>query len=473
VAASVGKCRKLESPWLGDDCYLGCPLQVRLAFGKSGLDIELPDGPSWHVLRSRKESPLANLPGALAEALDHPIATPGLAALAKGKSTAAIAVCDITRPAPNSVTLPPLLERLHQAGITPDAITIHIATGLHRPASAAEIDIILGPSIASRYRVLNHHARHAASHLSLGTTRGGTPVYIDKAFLAADLHITLGFIEPHLMAGFSGGRKLIVPGLAAQETIKVLHSPRFMRQPSASEGSIDGNPLHAELLEIAAMARHDFMLDVVLTRSREIAGIFAGHAISAHAAGMSFVRDSLLETLPDPVDAVITTGAGYPLDLTFYQTIKGITAAQHIVKPGGRILVFGECAEGLGAPEFAAQLARFSTCQEFLERIDRAPVEVDQWQLEKLAMVGRSIETLFHVPGIAADAVGGLRDRIFESPAAALEQLLRGLPEHASIAVIPEGPYVFAQIGNTRTGPAAHRHQGSSPSAGAPERAIA
>lgn len=421
-------------------------MQVRLAFGKSGLDIELPDGPSWHMLHSRKETALADPSVALAEALDHPIGTPGLAELARGKSTAAIAVCDITRPAPNSVTLPPLLQRLHQAGIAPDDVTIHIATGLHRPATSGEIETILGSSIASRYRVLNHYAKDAASHVNLGTTRSGTPVYIDKNFLAADLHITLGFIEPHLMAGFSGGRKLIVPGLAAQETIKVLHSPRFMRQRSASEGSIDENPLHAELLEIAAMARHDFMLDVVLTRSREIAGVFAGDAIRAHGAGVNFVRNSTLETLPDLVDAVITTGAGYPLDLTFYQTIKGITAAQHIVKPGGKILVFGECAEGLGACEFAAQLARFSTYEEFLGRIDGAPVEVDQWQLEKLAMVGCRVETLFYVPGISANAVGGLSDCIFDNPESALQALLRNLPENAKIGVIPEGPYLLAQI---------------------------
>ena len=421
-------------------------MKVKLAFGKSGLDLDLPDGPSWRVLRLREESPLSDIHTALADALDRPIGTPPLIELAAGKSSAAISVCDITRPAPNSVTLPPLLERLHRAGIPPGSVTIHIATGLHRPATPAEIEMILGRSIASRYRVLNHYARDGGLHVDLGSTRSGTPVSIDRTFLAADLHITLGFIEPHLMAGFSGGRKLIVPGLAAEETIKVLHSPRFMRQASASEGSIDANPLHAELIEIAAMARHDFMLDVALTRSREIAGFFAGHGAMAHAAGVAFVRDAMLETLPEPVDAVITTGAGYPLDLTFYQTIKGITAAQHIVKPGGTILVFGECAEGLGASEFAAQLSQFTTYQDFLDRIDKSPVQIDQWQLEKLAMVGCRMKTLFYVPGISASAAGGLSPCIFGTPAAALQALLSGLPHKASVAVIPEGPYVFAQV---------------------------
>ena len=171
-----------------------------------------------------------------------------------------------------------MLERLERAGIPRETITILIATGLHRPATDDEIREICGPDIASCYRVVNHDARNLASHRHLGTTASGTPVYVDERFIAADLHITLGFIEPHLMLGYSGARKLIAPGLAAQETIKVLHSPKFMRDARAVEGSIEDNPLHRELLEIARMARHDFMLDVALTRDREIAGVFAGHS---------------------------------------------------------------------------------------------------------------------------------------------------------------------------------------------------
>ena len=182
-------------------------------------------------------------------------------------------------------------------------------------------------------------------------------MYIDERFAAADLHITLGFIEPHLMLGYSGGRKLIAPGLAAQETIKVLHSPKFMRDVRAVEGSIEDNPLHRELLEIARMARHDFIVDVALARDRSIAGVFAGDPEqAAHRSGVEFVSQVLLQTLDEPVDAVITTSAGYPLDLTYYQCIKGVTAASHIVKPGGSILLVAACTEGAGAPEFARML---------------------------------------------------------------------------------------------------------------------
>ena len=287
-------------------------MQIRFAFGHDGLDVTLPDGPRYEVIESRSASALPDVEAALNLALDHPIGSKPLSALAAGKKTAAISVCDITRPAPNWLTLPPVLRRLHDAGIPVDGVTILIATGLHREATASEINAILGPEIAAKYRIVNHDARALAEHRWLGKTRRGIPVYIDERFMAADLHITLGFIEQHLMLGFSGGRKLVAPGLAAQETIKVIHSPLFMREPMATEGSITENPLHAELLEIARMAGHDFILDVTLTQSREVSGIFAGDPVAAHAAGVQFLRTTSLERLSGLADAVITSAAGFP-----------------------------------------------------------------------------------------------------------------------------------------------------------------
>lgn len=421
-------------------------MQIKVAFGKTGLNLDLPAGPEYTVLETRRGVALDNITDALNRALDHPIAAPALAELARGKRTAAIAVCDITRPAPNSITLPPLLERLHDAGISQENIKILIATGLHRAATPQEITAIVGAGIRSRYSVENHDAKSFDAHVSVGTTKRGTPIYVDRRFAEADLHITLGFIEQHLMAGFSGGRKLIVPGLAAQETIKVLHSPAFMREPEATEGSFEQNPLHTELLEIASRVRHDFMLDVTLTRDREIAGVFAGHGVEAHKEGVRFLRETLLESLSKPFDAVITTAAGYPLDLTFYQTIKGVTAAQHIVKPGGAILVLGECAEGVGAAEFARKVANLSTYQEYLRSLDGVPVEVDQWQLEKLALVAANHEVLFYTPGILHEKMGGISSNMFETPAGAIKQLLQCLPPRSRVAVIPDGPYVFAKL---------------------------
>ncbi len=424
-------------------------MQVDFAFGKSGMRLELPDGPKYRVLDARAAEPLADPAAAIETALDHPVGTPALSVLAQGKRSAAISVCDITRPAPNRLVLPPILRRLEAAGIARENIVILIATGLHRPATTAEILEIVDAEIAGAYRVENHFAKNLEAHRHLGTTHSGTPVYVDERFVAADLHITLGFIEPHLMLGFSGGRKLIAPGLASQETIKVLHSPRFMRDSRTVEGSVEDNPLHAELLEIARMVRHDFLVDVALGQGkpghRPIAQVFAGHPEEAHARGMQFVLRVMLETIDEPVDAVITTSAGYPLDLTFYQAVKGITAASHIVKRGGAILLLAECTEGAGAPEFATMMGRFAWGEEFLKAVEHAPVTVDQWQLEKLALVSRQQRLLFYVPGLPLDMRKRLWGPAFATAPEAVAALLRSLPENARIAVIPEGPYVLAQ----------------------------
>ena len=420
-------------------------MQTSFAFGKTGLAVSLPDGPQYDLIESRSADPLADVDAALGEALDHPIGSKPLIELAAGKRTAAISVCDITRPAPNSVTLPPLLERLHAAGIRVEGITID-RNGFTFAATSAEIKTILGPEISTRYRVVNHDAKVFGEHQALGSTRRGTPVYIDKRFIEADLHITLGFIEQHLMLGFSGRRKLIAPGLAAQETIKVIHSPRWMREPMATEGSIEQNPLHAELLEIARMARHDFILDVTLTQQRQISGVFAGDPVEAHAAGVAFLRETSLARLSGLADAVITSSAGYPLDLTFYQCGKGITAAQHVVKPGGRILVMGECAEGVGSPEFAEKLRNFGGNEEYLREIADTQVVPDQWQLEKLSLVGLKNDLYFYTPGVSAGEMGAYGRRSFSNVDAAVGALLEDLPSGARVALIPEGPYCFARV---------------------------
>jgi len=420
-------------------------MKTQFSFGKDGLLVSVPDNYASQVVSSHSAPALGDVTAALAAALDYPIGCRPLVELAAGKRTAAISVCDITRPAPNSITLPPLLNRLHQAGIPVEGIAILIATGLHRDATREELDVILGPEIARTYRVESHDARDFAAHRALGSTRRGTPVYIDERFMAADLHITLGFVEQHLMLGFSGGRKLVAPGQAAQETIKVIHSPRFMREPMATEGSIEGNPLHDELLEIAAMARHDFMLDVTLTQSREISGVFAGEPVKAHAKAVAFLEETSLETLSEPADVVITSAAGYPLDLTFYQTVKGITAAEHIVKPGGRILLLGECAEGIGGSEFAELLRTLTGFQDFLDAIRETPVEVDQWQLEKLALVGVEHELYFYTPGVTTDQLGCLGSRLFTDIDRAVAAVLEGVPPGARVVLVPDGPYAYAR----------------------------
>lgn len=426
-------------------------MRVEFAFGKTPLSLDLPDGPRYHVMKARSAEPMADAAAAIARGLDAPIAGPPLGGLARGKKSAAISICDITRPVPNREILPPMLARLEAAGIARERIAILIATGSHRAAPPAEIQAICGEFVAKNYAVANHDGADLAAHDDLGRTGSGTHVYIDRRFLAADLHITVGFIEPHLMAGFSGGRKLVAPGLAATDTIKALHSPRFMRDPRAVEGSLEENPLHRELLEIARMARHDFMLDVALARgehggARAIAGVFAGEPEKAHAKGAAFVARAMGETLAEPVDAVITTAAGYPLDLTFYQAVKGVTAAAHVVKPGGKILLLAACEEGIGGGQFAKLIEENPSDRAFLEKIAHAPVETNQWQLEKLALATGKAEVAYYVPGLPRRYAPMVWGEVHDSAEEAVAAVTGSLAASATVAVIPDGPYVLAGI---------------------------
>ena len=421
-------------------------MKVRLEYDKTGAEIELPDHLRTTVLESRFARELDDPHAALSEAIRHPIGCASLEELARGKQSAAISVCDITRPAPNKLVLPHVTAALERAGIQPENIRILIATGLHREATPAELDEILGQEILSRYWVDSHRARNLDEQADLGVTSGGTHAYVDRRFVETDLHITLGFVEPHLMAGFSGGRKLISIGLAGEKTIKRLHSPLFMRDPKAVEGSFPDNPLHRELLEIASKARHDFMIDVALTRSRGIAAVFAGDPVEAHGAGVEFVRESTLAGVERPADAVITTSGGYPLDLTYYQAVKGVTAASHVVKQGGSVLLIAACREGIGSPEFTKMVRRSLPWDVLLDELASAPVEVDQWQSEKLAMVARKSNLSFCLPGVPRDDWKHLWGPAFETPQQAVDGLVAKLPSDASLVVIPEGPYVFSQL---------------------------
>ena len=421
-------------------------MKVKLAFGRESTEIDTPAHVQTTILEAKFAEAEQSSDTALSEALAHPIGMPSLEDWARGKKTAAISICDITRPAPNRTVLPHLLRTLERAGIPPTGVIILIATGLHRAATAQELLDIVGPEILARYVVASHDARDASSHVDLGVTRSGTRVLIDRQFVASDLHISLGFIEPHLMLGFSGGRKLVAPGLAGEETIKRLHSPFFMRDPRVVEGSFPENPLHEELLEIACMARHDFIVDVALTRSRQIARVFAGDPVKAHAAGVEFVRKATLALLDAPVDAVITTSAGYPLDLTYYQAVKGVTAASHIVKPGGVILLAAACQEGLGSAEFTQFVRRFPSAEACLEATAKEPVVIDQWQLEKLALVAQRAKLAFCTPGIPIEDRSYLWGSVFETPVQAVETVCAALPRGARVAIIPEGPYVFSQL---------------------------
>jgi nickel-dependent lactate racemase len=421
-------------------------MKIRLAYGRDGLEVEVPEKNLAKILTMKSTPPLVDPLGAINDSLFHPIGSPPLGELARRAKSVCIVVCDFTRPVPNRLLLPPILGLLETSGIEKRNITILIATGLHRPSAPAELDTMFGADILRRFNIVDHRASVIEEQRSLGRTRRNTPVYIDERYCSADLKITVGFIEPHLMAGFSGARKVVAIGCAGEETIKTLHSPAFLDEPLCCEGSIGKNPLHHELLEIAHMAGHDFTIDVALDADKFITGVFAGHPQLAHAVGMEAVRNSVGDTLPEAADIVLTTCAGFPLDLTYYQAIKGMTAALPILKRGGVLILAAECAEGLGSERFVSMATRFRTPEQFEQWIHNNPVEVDQWQLQECVKATRIGEVVVVSSGIRPE----LQEKLFVQTAAsveeALERALHKIGPTASIAVIPRGPYTLVDV---------------------------
>ncbi|HIE04334.1 MAG TPA: nickel-dependent lactate racemase [Candidatus Latescibacteria bacterium] len=420
-------------------------MEVELRYGREGLRVEVPDENLIGVLHMNPLPPLEDPEGKVARALEDPIGSPPLRELVRGKGSTCVVVSDITRPVPNSVVLPPLLGALEEAGIPKDRITILVATGIHRPNEGKELVELLGEEIVRNYRVVNHRARVREEQVLVGHTSRGTPVWIDREYVRAEFKVLTGLVEPHLMAGFSGGRKSICPGIAGLETVRMMHGPKVLEHPRAVEGALEDNPFHEEVLEMAHMVGVDFILNVSLSEDRRITGIFAGDLEEAHLEAVRFVRRQVEVVLPEPVDVVLTTSAGYPLDLTFYQAIKGYTAALPAVKEGGTIVLAARCEEGLGGPEFS-ELIRTMTPEGLMREIWREDFfVVDQWQAEELCRALRKAEAFFFSEGVDPEDVRAWV-RPFPSLEEALAGALKGYGPSAKLAVLPEGPYVLPVI---------------------------
>ncbi len=422
-------------------------MRVRLEYGRTGLDVDLPDERVVRSLAYKDAQPLPAPGQELQRVLAEPNGTPPLAQLAAGRSSACIVICDITRPVPNEMILLPVLETLEQAGIARDQILILIATGLHRPNEGDELVEMVGQQIVDRYRIENHFGQQLDEHTHLGQSPRGVPIWIDSRYVQADLKLTIGLIEPHLMAGFSGGRKLICPGIAALETVKAWHSPQFLEHPRADCGILDGNPVHEENTWIARKAGCDFIVNVVMDAERRPLKFVAGGMEAAFLEGVDFVREIVTDTVREPVDIVVTSSAGYPLDTTFYQSVKGMTGALPIVKQGGTIIIAASLTEGIGSPQFQQLFEDNDTLEQFVERIlGKDYFVMDQWQLEELAKVRRKAEVKMVSDGMPAETINKLFVQSADSVEQAVDEALRKHGADARIAVIPKGPYVLAQV---------------------------
>jgi len=422
-------------------------MRVHLEYGRTGLDVDLPDQHVVGSLGYRAAEPITDPETAVRQRLAEPNGTRPLHELARGRRNACVVISDITRPVPNQTILPPLLAALEESGIPRDQILILVATGMHRPNLGDELVEMVGAPVVENYRIENHHGRELSEHTHLGESPRGVPVWIDSRYVEAEFKITTGLIEPHFMAGYSGGRKLICPGMASLETIKVWHGPRFLEHPNARTGCLEDNPVHEENTWIARRAGCDFIVNTVIDAQRRILAVVAGHMEKAWTEGVDFVRRIVTDTVREPVDIAVTTSAGYPLDTTFYQSIKGMVGALPIVKPGGTVILAAGMSEGIGSADFQRLFDENPTLDGFMDRIQHTDYFVlDQWQLEELAKVRRKAEVTVVSDGLPADALERLFVRSAPSVEAAVADALTRHGPQATIAVIPKGPYVIAEV---------------------------
>ena len=421
-------------------------MHVELNYGRGKLPVELPDDLQVTVVRKPPMPVLPDPSEAVRKALQEPVGTASLDQLARAARSATIAICDITRPVPNHLFLRPLIEILLRSGIPATSIRVLVATGLHRPNLGAELDELIGdPWVLRTVQVENHYALRDEDHILLGTaTTRGTVVRLDRRFAEADLRIATGLVEPHFMAGYSGGRKVIAPGLAHAETITTFHSARFMADPNAINCNFEGNPLHEEQLEIVRMLGGALALNTVVDEARELSFVNFGEIVASHAEAVDFVRDYAEVSVKRRFKTVVTSAAGYPLDRTYYQTVKGMVGPIDILEPGGRLIVASECSEGLGSAQFVDAQRRLIQlgADEFLHRILlKSHAEVDEWQTQ-MQLKPMAVGTLqLYSTGLnraqhtltGVRSIDSVRSAVLESIAASGD---------SAVAVIPEGPYV-------------------------------
>lgn len=423
-------------------------MQVELPYGKTKLKVEVPD--EVVVLESRRFPGLADERRAIEAALREPVGCPPLAEWVKRGGRVTIVHTDITRATPNRRLLPPLIDALEAAGAAAQDITLVNALGTHRMQTEAETRELLGDRIVDGYRCLQHDCNNDADLIPLGVTSRGHPVRVNRHYLEADLRILTGFIEPHFFAGFSGGPKGVLPSIAGAESVQTNHGYEMLNHPNATWCVTEGNPVWEEMREAAGMAGPAFLLNVALNREQQISGVFAGDVIQAHRAGCDFVRQTALVPIERLFDVVITTNGGYPLDQNLYQSLKGISAAARAVKPGGTIIQFAACADGVPAHGMYAQLLREAgSPQRALEVIGQPGFAApDQWQVQLQAQILLKNRVYVYSDGLSDQQICEALYEPCRDPAALLAELQAQQAAPLSVCVMPEGPQTIPVRGS-------------------------
>lgn len=427
---------------------------VHLLYGKDGMELRVPD--SAVLLEGQEVPALPDAAAAVADTLANPIGSDPLAELiaAKKPKTVAITISDITRPVPNKQFLPPMLKILNNCGIADENIVIIVGTGMHRHSTPEELEILVGADILSRIKVLDHDAHDPTT---LVRVSDDPPVSICRLFAEADFRIVTGYIEAHFMAGFSGGRKGVCPAMVDLATVQRFHGYETLSDARAETGILDGNPCHDISLRVARTVGVDFLFNVAISRDRQIAGIYCGDLVEAHRTGCRQVAEWTTATVEPPYDLVVTCGGGFPLDATFYQTVKGMCTALPALGPNTTLLQVSYCGEQLGSQAYTDLLLEWNNNWEgFMADIEanKNVTKLDQWeyqmQCKVLARIGMDnlqlvsdgipaeIQRKISVTPILGDDDANAKARAQR----AIDEFVAANP-NARIAVIPEGPYTM------------------------------
>ena len=421
-------------------------MKIPLAYGRGHLDVEFPDDRTTII----EPSPLPGLPderAALIAALEAPVQYEPLRRMIDSRKKIVIVHTDITRATPNDRIIPWLLAYLEGAGASRENITLLNGLGTHRPNTKAELEQMLTPAVVANYRCVNHEPENDDAHVQFGVTRTGVPALLNRHLAEADVRIITGFIEPHFFAGFSGGPKGIMPGVAALKTVMSNHGAKNIGDRRSTFGVTEGNPIWEEMRDIALRVGPSFLLNVALNEQRKITGIFAGDLIAAHKVGIEFVRAGAMQRVEQPFDIVVTTNSGYPLDMNLYQAVKGMRAADLIVKDGGTVIIAAECAEGVPANSPHDKLLRsVKSGGELLEKLNTPGfVWPEQWQGHIQSLIQRRAEiqifTAMDEATVRAAHLVPCRDIT-----AAVRAKLGATPNGARIAVLPQGPLTIPYL---------------------------
>ncbi|CEG28670.1 nickel-dependent lactate racemase [Bacillus sp. B-jedd] len=418
-------------------------MKTTLLYGQNGIEIEVPD--HSFIVEPKDLPALEDYENALRNAIRNPIGTPPLKEQVKTTDKVAIVISDITRPTPNHILVPLLIEELNHLPL--ENFVVINGTGTHRDQTREEFVQMLGDWVVENIRIINNQCHDKETLVKVGHSRFGCDVYLNKDYVEADFRIVTGFIEPHFFAGFSGGPKGIMPGIAGIETIMTFHNARMIGDPQSTWGNMVNNPVQDMTREINTMCKPDFMLNVTLNKEKAITEVFAGELYEAHDKGCSFVKEHAMVRCEERFDVVITSNSGYPLDQNLYQAVKGMSAAQKIVKKGGAIIIASECSDGLpNHGNYSKIFELADNPQGLLELINNPEFKMfDQWQVQKQAVI--QVWSDVYVYSVLTDEqVKGAMLKPTHNIEQTLEQLKQIHGRDMTVAVLPLGPLTIPYV---------------------------